>query len=182
MASGPYPPEWIAYLAEYFGSRDYFECHEQMEALWKKEKGTDRERCWLVLVRIAVAQYHARRGNGAGAYKMMAKAAEEIEPARMDAAGLDGERLADMLRGLVARWQGPAGVRYEDFALPVADPALLQAARERCAEQGWTWGTPAGEAGADIVHRHLRRDRSAVIAARQAAAAEKARRRGENES
>jgi predicted metal-dependent hydrolase len=174
LSIGPYPEEFIAYLAEFFGSRDYFECHELMEALWKKEKGTGREGCWLVLVRIAVAQYHARRGNGEGAYKLLAKAAAEVDPPRMNGIGLAGERLAAMLRDKVAGWGSPADVRYEDFELPIADPSLLQAARELCAERGWKWGTPIGEVSAEIVHRHLRRDRSDVVAARKAAAESRA--------
>lgn len=173
----PYPEEFIAYLAEYFGSRDYFECHEWMEALWKKEKGEPRESCWLVLVRIAVAQYHARRGNGAGAYKLLAKASGEIEPIAMDGIGLDGRRLAAMLKERLAAWGGPEGVAYSDLELPIADPELLRLARGECAARGWTWGAPGDEVASELIHRHALRDRREVIAARAAAADERAERR-----
>lgn len=31
-----YPEAYIEYLAEFHGSRDYFECHELLEEHWKK--------------------------------------------------------------------------------------------------------------------------------------------------
>lgn len=179
MTLFPYPEEFIAYLAEYFGSRDYFECHEWMEALWKKEKGGPREGCWLVLVRIAVAQYHARRGNGAGAYKLLAKAAREIDPSAMDGIGLDGRRLAGMLQERLAAWNGPAGVAYSDLELPIADPELLRLARERAEARGWPWQAPGDQVAPELIHRHALRDRRKVVAARAAAAQERAKSREE---
>ncbi|GIO11548.1 hypothetical protein J19TS2_11030 [Cohnella xylanilytica] len=177
MTLSPYPPEFISYLAEYFGSRDYFECHELMEELWKKEKGSPSEGSWLVLVRIAVAQYHARRGNGRGAYKLLAKAAEEADPGELGRIGLDGARLAAMLRERVEAWGSPDGVFYAELELPIADPLLLRLARELCAARGWAWGAPAEAIPSEVVHRHATRDRSEVIAARAEAADARAKAR-----
>lgn len=174
-----YPEAYIDYLAEYFGSRDFFECHEIMEEYWKKTSGSELSGCWLMLIRIAVVQYHARRGNGAGAYKLLIKAVEEIQPRLMDRLGLDGERLARMLKERAQAWGGPEGVRYEDFELPIADPELLRLAQARCAEKGWIWASPGQQAPGEIVHRHLTRDRTDVVAARKAAAAFRAASRGE---
>lgn len=176
----PYPETFIAYLAEYFGSRDYFECHELMEELWKSEKGEPQEGCWLVLVRIAVAQYHARRGNAAGALKLFAKAARELDPSAMERIGLDGGRLASMMRERLSEWRGPGGVRYADFELPLADARLLQSAQALARERGWSWGTPGDRVAAEVIHRHLTRDRSEVVAARAAAAQERAEERAED--
>jgi predicted metal-dependent hydrolase len=30
----PYPQAYVAYLAEFYGSRNFFECHEIMEEYW----------------------------------------------------------------------------------------------------------------------------------------------------
>ncbi|CAM3863721.1 DUF309 domain-containing protein [Cohnella lubricantis] len=177
MTLFPYPEEFIAYLAEYFGSRDYFECHEWMEALWKKEKGKPQENCWLVLVRVAVAQYHARRGNSAGAYKLLAKAAREVDPAAMDGIGLDGRRLAGVLRDRLAAWGGPNGVAYSDLELPITDPELLRLARQAASARGWAWGAPGDQVARELIDRHALRDRAEVIDARAAAAREKAQER-----
>src|SRR4051812_35171870 len=100
----PIPEPFVRYLAEYHATRDYFECHEIMEEYWKEKKEAEYAGCWLVLIRIAVMQYHARRGNGAGARKLLAKAVSEIEPERMDELGLDGRRLGRMLANRRLAW------------------------------------------------------------------------------
>jgi hypothetical protein len=169
----PYPPSYIRYLAEYHGSRDYFECHEIMEEHWKEQAGSRHESCWLALIRIAVASYHARRGNWTGALKLLAKTAETIESARMDELGLDGASLKALLSQTVRDWADERGRRFRDLELPIADPSLLRECRRVCAEEGWTWQPPPGEVPPEVVNRHLTRDRSGVVDARLQAALRK---------
>ncbi|WP_276351470.1 DUF309 domain-containing protein [Cohnella caldifontis] len=168
--SVPYPQSYLRYLAEYHGSRDYFECHEIMEEYWKEQTGSRYEGSWLVLIRVAVASYHARRGNWAGARKMIAKAADEIEPARMNELGLDGGRLAEMLRRAAREWAEGDSRTFRDLELPIADPALLRECRRICSENGWSWQPPVQDVPSEIVNRHLTRDRSGVVEARRQAA------------
>jgi len=168
-----YPQAYIDFLAEYYGSRDYFECHEIMEEYWKEDALPAYRTCWLVLIRIAVCQYHSRRGNWGGAIKLMSKAATEAEPALFDRLGVDGGQLAELLKRTALEWSGP-GAAYRDIDLPIRDERLLAAARRRCAELGYTWGLPGAKAGEDIIHRHLTRDREEVVAARAESARRKA--------
>ncbi|MCC3373223.1 DUF309 domain-containing protein [Cohnella sp. REN36] len=172
----PYPAEFVAFLAEYHGTRDYFECHEIMEEFWKREreKGGRHVGCWLVLTRLSVVQYHARRGNGRGAFKLLSKANAEIDGVLMSEIGLDGERLTAMMRERLAAWGQPEGVRYDDFNLPIREPALREAARRRSAELGAAWQADGMAAGEDVVHRHATRDRTEVEEARAASAQRKA--------
>jgi len=181
LTLSPYPEPLIDYLAEYFGSRDFFECHEIMEEYWKRKRQSPEARCWLLLVRLAVMQYHARRGNRIGAYKLFVKAVEEFEPALLQAVGIDGARLGAMLRERKAKWTEPEKAAYEEFELPLADPELLRRARRACEERGWNWQTPLREVPEEIVHRHHLRDRRDVIAARLEAglAKESARKQGQ---
>lgn len=174
-----YPQAYHRYLATYYGSRDYFECHDIMEEYWKEHPSDRYAGCWLVFIRIAVACYHARRGNWAGARKMMAKAAAETDPALMSELGMDGEALASLLAATSREWEGGAAV-YRDLPLPLADPALERESRFLCAANGWTWDMPLHQVEADIVHRHLTRDRTAVVEARRQSAERKmqARSRG----
>ncbi|WP_396128130.1 DUF309 domain-containing protein [Exiguobacterium mexicanum] len=44
---------------------DYFECHEVLEEAW--QDGGRQDLGYAVLIQYAVAHYHARRGNMAGA-------------------------------------------------------------------------------------------------------------------
>lgn len=169
-----YPEEYIRYLAEYYGSRDYFECHEIMEEYWKEQSASPLSACWLVLIRIPVALYHARRGNRAGALKLLAKAAQETDAAPFQEIGIDGAKLKALLEERLRRWSADAPLVYEDLALPFADDAPLAAARQKSLSLGYGWGTGGLDVDPSIVDRHKLRDRSDVVEARQAAAARKA--------
>ncbi|XID94404.1 DUF309 domain-containing protein [Paenibacillaceae bacterium WGS1546] len=173
MSTIEYPKAYVAYLAEYYGSRDYFECHEIMEEYWKENPRSEWRTCWLVLIRIAVGLYHARRGNWKGAAKLMGKAAGEAEARSFDRLGLDGSRLKEQLERTAREWTGP-GAAYADMDLPIVDARLLDEARKLSAERGYAWGIGGLQADSDVIHRHLTRDRSEVVQARAEAAARKA--------
>jgi len=177
MGTIVYPQAYIDYLAEYYGSRDYFECHEIMEEYWKEDERSEYRTCWLVLIRIAVCLYHSRRGNWTGALKLMGKAADEAQPELFDRLGIDGKELAEMLKRTAREWSAP-DANYQDLELPIRDANLLAAAKKRCEELGYSWGHPGREAGEAIVHRHLTRDRSEVVSARAESARLKALSRG----
>lgn len=178
MKISDYPLEYIYYLAEYHGSRDYFECHEIMEEYWKEDPQSPYAICWLVLIRIPVALYHARRGNWAGAVKLMTKAAEEADPELFNELGLDGYKLVQQLTETSLNWKTGSERVYADLELPITDQELLQAARQRCRELGYTWGTAGMNVHESIIHRHRTRDRSDVIIARAESAKHKALSRG----
>ncbi|MBO9597142.1 MAG: DUF309 domain-containing protein [Cohnella sp.] len=169
-----YPDEYIQYLAEYYGSRDYFECHEIMEEYWKEHPESPQLGCWLVLIRIAVALYHARRGNRTGALKLISKAAQETDPLRFGELGIDGAKLKELLEAAYRRWSAGPIIAYEDLDLPFTDAGLLEEARSRSLALGYPWGISGSEAGDSIVHRHKLRDRSDVIEARERSAVRKA--------
>ncbi len=167
-----YPQAYCRYLATYYGLRDYFECHDIMEEYWKEQPNARYTGCWLVFIRIAVACYHARRGNWAGARKMMAKAAEETDAALMSELGMDGEALSDLLSVTSHEWS-QANAVFRDLPLPIADPVLEQESRRICAANGWAWDTPLHQVAEAIVHRHLTRDRAPVVEARRQSAERK---------
>ncbi|MFC5700002.1 DUF309 domain-containing protein [Cohnella faecalis] len=175
--SNIYPAPYLAYLSEYHGSRDYFECHEIMEEYWKERTGDPYSGCWLVFIRIAVACYHARRSNWSGALKMLNKAAAEIEPERMDELGLDGRRLSAMVHERAAEWADEDNRSYSDLDFPFADSSLEEECKRICERKGWKWRRDDHLSEDDLVHRHSRRDRSDVIEARQIAAAAKSQSR-----
>jgi len=177
MSSIDYPQAYIDYLAEYYGSRDYFECHEIMEEYWKEDELPEYRTCWLVLIRIAVCQYHSRRGNWSGAIKLIGKAAAEVEPALFERLGVDGDELTKLLQRMLVEWNRP-GAAYRDIELPIRDERLMAAARRRSAELGYTWALPGMKAGEDVIHRHLTRNREEVVAARAESAMRKALSRG----
>ena len=56
-----------------------FHAHEVLEAAWKSAPTHDRE-LWRGLAQLAVGLTHARRGNGAGASRLLRRSADRIEP------------------------------------------------------------------------------------------------------
>lgn len=160
-----YPDAYIRFLAEFHGTRDYFECHELLEDYWKEHPGSDSG-LWHGLIQIAVGQYHLRRGNREGARKMLRSAWERLRREDLGQAGLDGPALLARLDDAAGRLEAGEPLPYLSWTLPIADESLLEAAREECArlEAGWCAG---GEPAAAIVHRHRLRDRSEVILARR---------------
>lgn len=56
-----------------------FHAHEVLEAAWKAAPDDERE-LWRGLAQLAVGLTHARRGNSAGASRLLRRSADRIEP------------------------------------------------------------------------------------------------------
>ncbi|HEY1390928.1 MAG TPA: DUF309 domain-containing protein [Ktedonobacterales bacterium] len=76
--SDPPPPELLLGI-EQFNQREYFECHETLEALWNREPGTIRVLAKGIL-QVGVGCYHLLRGNHRGALLKLASGADYLEP------------------------------------------------------------------------------------------------------
>jgi uncharacterized protein len=168
MKQHSYPDAYIDYLVQFHGTRDWFECHEIMEEHWKKDTGGAFSNAWLALIQIAVALYHERRGNRAGAVKMLDSAIAKCEKEQWTALGVDGEALLVELRARSREWSPTGPVRaFRDLDLPIIDQALLKQCKKKCAKLGVSWGQPSDLEDAGLLHRHTLRDRTGVIEERQ---------------
>jgi uncharacterized protein len=159
-----YPDAYIRYLIHFHTDRDYFECHEILEEHWKKD---GYKKVWVVLIQIAVALYHHRRGNGQGALRMMRKALSLLqkEQKAVRELGLDEQRLAKQLERYIERIaQNEA---YKSIELPVCDETLQKMCQAICDERGLSWGKASDMSDVFLIHKHKLRDRSDVIAARE---------------
>ena len=159
-----YPDAYIRYLIHFHTDRDYFECHEILEEHWKKD---GYKKVWVVLIQIAVALYHHRRGNGQGALRMMRKALSLLqkEQKAVRELGLDEQRLAKQLEHYIERIaQNKA---YKSIELPVCDETLRKMCQAICDERGISWGKASDMSDVFLIHKHKLRDRSDVIAARE---------------
>jgi uncharacterized protein len=76
--SDPPPPALLLGI-EQFNQREYFECHETLEALWNRESGTIRVLAKGIL-QVGVGCYHLLRGNYRGALLKLASGAAYLEP------------------------------------------------------------------------------------------------------
>jgi predicted metal-dependent hydrolase len=70
-------PEGIERGLQLFAAGEFFEAHEVMEDVWRRERGKVRM-LYQGLIQAAVACHHVRRGNRAGAIKMADAARPKI--------------------------------------------------------------------------------------------------------
>ncbi|MFC6332193.1 DUF309 domain-containing protein [Paenibacillus septentrionalis] len=163
------PEAYIEYLIEFHATRDFFECHELLEEYWKEHPSDGLSELWVMCIQIAVGQYHERRQNRRGAELMYQSALGKLirHLSMPNQLGLDMPSLQKLLEQHIAacKQQQP----YLDMMLPIDHIKLLEMCRQQAEQRGLHWGRSSSEVSEDIIHRHLRRDRSEVIQARAAA-------------
>lgn len=80
-----------------FNHREFFECHEVLEAAWTPERGP-RRLFLQSLIHMAVGFYHDQRGNSPGALRQLRKGLRKLSAylpvcERVDTARLEGDVL-----------------------------------------------------------------------------------------
>lgn len=75
----PAPAEALREAQRLLDSGLPFHAHEVLEAAWKAAPDGERE-LWRGLAQLAVGLTHARRGNTAGASRLLRRSADRIEP------------------------------------------------------------------------------------------------------
>lgn len=70
---------FIDYCAYFNGNEDFFECHEVLEEYWKDIAPGDKNHPLVGLVQLATGLYHWRRGNQVGASRILQKALKNFE-------------------------------------------------------------------------------------------------------
>ncbi len=74
------PPELVEGV-RLFNTGEYFECHEVLEGLWRREPHSSPLRAlYHGLIQAAVAFYHAERGNFVGAVRVLERALPRLRP------------------------------------------------------------------------------------------------------
>lgn len=177
-----YPREYIEYLVQFHGVRDYFECHEIMEEYWKKDSGSPMTPIWLGLIQVAVGLYHERRGNRVGALKMLESSLSHLYEEGMARVGIDGDAFTADIRERIVRLKQhqaePKEEPYRDMDISFADPDLDKLCADEAAKLSVPWIAPSDLSDEMTVHKHLRRDRSGVVRERLARLEEKRKLRG----
>jgi hypothetical protein len=125
MFATNYDPLYVQFIYYFNVERDYFECHEVMEALWL---GEGRNPLLQGLLQVAVGLYHHQNGNASGAVKLLTAALEKLDPQPADALGIDLGQLRRDSAGYLAQLQrkGETPLAPYDLDIAVLDPALMQ--------------------------------------------------------
>lgn len=77
---------------ELIGEGAFFEAHEELEDAWRAAAAEERD-FLQGLVHVAVAWYHASRGNRTGCERQLEKAARRLAPYRPSYRGVDVDDL-----------------------------------------------------------------------------------------
>jgi uncharacterized protein len=163
-----YPDAYIQYLVHFHGDRDWFECHEILEEYWKSQPQDARSKTWVGLIQIAVGLYHQRRGNRAGALKMLESAQRNLDSHVLDGLGLDGQLTMTRIQERCKEIEvADPALPFTDLNLPIADGELLNRCLERCDQMQLQWEAPSRLEERQLVYKHTLRDRTKVIETRR---------------
>ena len=73
---------------EQFNRREFFECHETLEALWMEEPG-DVRKLYQGVLQVGVAFHHLLRGNYRGAVALLDRGVARLQPFAPECLGID---------------------------------------------------------------------------------------------
>lgn len=158
-----YPEEYIDYLVHFHGDRDYFECHEILEDYWKTVDKNNKNSILVAFILLAVSNYHHRRGNFRGASRTLKKAVTIFNKQKplLNNFGFSPQQFIDYLNNHLKYVED--GKEYRSIKLPIHDTALIESCILACNEKGFIWGQESDLSNEEIVHRHVKRDRSDVL-------------------
>jgi len=159
---------FIDYCAYFNGNGDFFECHEVLEEYWKDIAPGNKNHPLVGYVQLATGLYHWRRGNATGAFKILQKAHNnfQMNKGHVFFHEIDYTKLLTHLSETLDNIQ--MGKSFQAFQLPLL-PALQDLVMTRI--------QLLPESSADyLLHKHMLRDRSHILAERQESKQRKSRR------
>ncbi|WP_163856127.1 DUF309 domain-containing protein [Paenibacillus elgii] len=161
-----YTEAYIQYLVHFHAERDYFECHEVMEEYWKEHPEDPCSEACVGLIQVAVSLYHQRRGNRAGAVKMLASSLQRFKDEQLELLGIDAAEFRLRLQSRLQELNN-ADFVYADLDIPLQDEVLTGLCRDAAAQAQAEWGQPSNLNDTYLIHKHTLRDRSGVVAERE---------------
>jgi uncharacterized protein len=164
-----FPQEYIEYLVHFHGDRDYFECHEILEDYWKKIDNGNKESIWVGLIQLAVANYHHRRKNFNGAQRTLEKSLNilTLHEEQLKTLGIHSTVLFQQMKQQLLNIKKTQ--LYCSYHFPLISHKLITLCIEKSQQLRLTWCSLSNLQETDIIHRHLKRDRTDVINERKRA-------------
>jgi uncharacterized protein len=101
---------------EQFNRREYFECHETLELIWRAEPGPIRT-LYKGILQVGVGCYHLLRHNYRGATIKLQSGADYLEPFASRCMGVEVGRLIADARRLRAQLVALGPERFEEVDL-----------------------------------------------------------------
>jgi uncharacterized protein len=122
------PPEWLQGINE-FNAREYYACHDTLEALWMDSIDPDK-RFYQGVLQIAVACYHLHNRNWRGAVTLLGEGIGRLPYYQPVYAGIDVADLIQTSSKLLQMLQPLGAEGIGDFVDRLAqDTTLLPTVR-----------------------------------------------------
>lgn len=102
---------------EQYNRREFFECHESLESVWKQYLETDRE---LIqgIIQVAVAYYHLERDNFEGCRKLLDRGLGRLRKYRPSHLGLNMENFVAKVEADYRLLESEVCLEKDRFAVP----------------------------------------------------------------
>jgi uncharacterized protein len=107
------PPEWLQGINE-FNAREYYACHDTLEALWMDAIDPDK-RFYQGVLQIAVACYHLHNRNWRGAVTLLGEGVGRLPYYQPVYAGIDVSELIKDSSNLLKTLQSIGLDGIDDF-------------------------------------------------------------------
>lgn len=103
---------------EQFNSKEFFDCHETLEDVWREYLATDRE---LIqgIIQIAVAYYHLGRDNSLGAKKLFRRGLPRVKKYGENHFGLDLHSFVAKVEEDSMLLENKSGMKDRQFHTPI---------------------------------------------------------------
>ena len=115
------PPEFWQGV-EQFNSRQFYACHDTLEALWI-EAGEPEKTFYQGILQIAVSQYHLSNGNWRGAVILLGEGSNRLRRYPSVYQGIDVDQLLTQTAALLSLLQQLGADNFHALADPQALPS-----------------------------------------------------------
>jgi uncharacterized protein len=117
------PPEWLKGINE-FNDREYYTCHDTLEALWMDSIDPDKK-FYQGVLQIAVACYHLHNRNWRGAVTLLGEGIGRLPYYQPVYAGIDVSKLIQDSCNLLQTLQSIGIEGIDDFVDLLAHDSTL---------------------------------------------------------
>lgn len=154
-------PLFVEYCSYFNGNEDYFECHEVLEEYWKEIAPGEKQHPLVGFVQLATGLYHWRRGNYTGAKRILQKAMIIFEKndAPLFYECINKPDLLEQMQNSLKHIQDSQ--HFIAFKLPIENDQLQLLVSQKIASL-------PSLSTQFIMNKHMLRDRSDILAAREA--------------
>ena len=152
-------PNFVQFIKEFNGTKDYFECHELLEDYWKEVSPTSKNHPLTAFILLSTSMYHWRRGNITGAIKTMNGSIKRFEETSLsnyyETIHYD-KLMQDATHAISLMTERKA---FQQFHIELLNEQL-----QRLVD---ALGITSGEDLHFLTHKHMLRDRSEILIERE---------------